>query len=122
MLQTVRLLTIGAAVAAALATSLLPASAAEHHSRGKAARVKLVPAHQRPDFIGAPGYVGGPAGPRVPTLIEFGDTAPVFGTALLGSGAPGSNGLLGGGGLLGVGVLPSTGIFGNLPVLGGLGL
>ena len=126
MFRKTTALTVGAAVAAATlmtAGAVRPAAAAlmhRHHHYRHVARMRVIPAHQRPGYVGAPGFAGGPPGPVVPGLIDPG-SAP-GGAVLLGVGGPAQGGLLGGGGLLGTGVPLQTGLFTGIPVLGPLGL
>ena len=96
----------GAALAlAALTTvSMVEPAAAKRSHRTRVARLR--PAHQRPDYVGAPGFAGGAPGPVVPALIDPAIGPPGGDTALIAGLAPPANG-----GLLGAG-LPIIGPFG----------
>ncbi len=115
--RTTRTLTAIVAVAATMATSIViaqPASAAPRHRLDvHVGRMRLIPAHLRPDYVGMPGYSGGPPGSTPFTLLEF----PNNGLR----GKTGS-GLLRNGGLLGTGLPLSTGALNGVPVFGDIGL
>ncbi len=100
-----RRMTACVALALGLATTMTLAQTTEASAKRphRMRMAKLRPAHQRPDYIGAPGFAGG--GPV--------SSGPV---------AANTPGLLGGGGLLGAGVLPQSNLFYGVPVVGDIGL
>ena len=78
MLRTFRsVITRTALCAAAFAamTTVSPASARPHR-RILYVRIAGHPAHLRPGYVGAPGYVAGPPGPVIPMLIDFSFLSP----------------------------------------------
>ena len=105
MSHSTRRMTACLALALGLATTMTLAQTTEASAKRshRARMAKLRPAHQRPEYVGAPGFAGG--GPV--------SSGPV---------AMANPGLLGGGGLLGAGVLPQTNLFYGVPVVGQLGL
>ena len=115
MYRTPRTLTAIAALAATMAMVVAqPASAAPRHRLNvRVGQMKLIPAHLRPDYVGLPGYSGGPPGATPFTPIEF----PNNGLR----GKTGS-GLLRNGGLLGTGLPLSSGALNGVPVFGDIGL
>ena len=68
MIKSVKVLMVGAAIAAAGVAQ--PASAAMRHHR-HVVRVHYVGATLKPGYVGAPGFVGGPPGPAVPMLFDY---------------------------------------------------
>ena len=117
MLRTTRTLTAIAAAAATMAACAAiaqPVAAAPRHRLNvNVGRMRLIPAHLRPDYVGLPGYSGGPPGSTPFTPVEF----PNNGLR----GKTGS-GFLRNGGLLGSGLPLSTGALNGIPVLGDIGL
>ncbi len=109
------------AFAALTTVSCVQPAAAKRHRY--AARVRLVPAHQRADYRGAPGFAGGGPGPVLPALIDPAIGPPGGDTALFAGLAPppSNGGLLGGGGFLGTGALPQTGVLTGVPIIGAFG-
>ena len=107
------------ALAALTTVSFVEPAAAKRHRR----TVRLAPAHQRPEYRGAPGFAGGVPGPLLPALVDPAIGPPNGDTDLLaGLAPPRDSGLLGGGGFLGTGVLPQTGVLTGVPVIGAFGL
>ena len=68
MIKSGMMLMVGVAIATAGVAQ--PASAARRHHR-HVVRVHYVGAMLKPGYVGAPGFVGGPAGPAVPMLFDY---------------------------------------------------
>ena len=115
MHRTTRTLAATFAVAATMAITIAqPASAAPRRRLDvHVGRMRLIPAHLRPDYVGMPGYSGGPPGSTPFTPVEFPNN---------GLRGKSGSGLLRNGGLLGTGLPLSTGALNGVPLFGELGL